>query len=121
MASESMNSMGAMSENKMLLSGLCIGFWSALISGRRMCGSRLWEHRGLSILQGVSASLGFIMTIILGSIGGQLGRGETALDLLPFDLGIYTPPSIGFVPAFVLFVFSVFFAVATLFILVQFL
>ena len=33
--SESMNSLGAMSVNKMLLSGLCIGFWSALISGRR--------------------------------------------------------------------------------------
>ena len=47
------------------------------------------------------------MTIMLGSIGGQLGRGETALDLLPFELGIYTPPSIGFVSSLVLFVFSV--------------
>ena len=46
------------------------------------------------------------MTIMLGSIGGQLGRGETALDLLPFELGIYTPPSIGFVSSLVLFVFS---------------
>tara|TARA_B100000902_G_scaffold36035_1_gene43182 strand:+ start:4844 stop:5434 length:591 start_codon:yes stop_codon:yes gene_type:complete len=107
LTSESMGGQSSMSLSKMVFSGLCIGFWSGVISGRRLCGYRLWEHRGLSILQGVSASLGFIMTIILGSIGGQLGRGETALDLLPFDLGIYTPPSIGFVPAFVLFVFSV--------------
>ncbi len=46
------------------------------------------------------------MTIFLGSIGGQLGRGETALDLLPFDLGIYTYPSIGIIPSIILFIFS---------------
>jgi len=106
LTSESLGGQSSMTLSKMVFSGLCIGFWSGVISGRRLCGYRLWEHRGLSILQGVSASLGFIMTIILGSIGGQLGRGETALDLLPFDLGIYTPPSIGFVPALGLFVFS---------------
>ena len=106
LATESMGGQSSMSLNKMVFSGLCIGFWSGVISGRRLCGYRLWEHRGLSILQAISASLGFLMTIILGSIGGQLGRGETVLDLLPFELGIYTPPAIGIVPSLVLFVFS---------------
>ncbi len=95
MASESMNSLGAMSENKMLLSGLCIGFWSALISGRRMCGSRLWEHRGLAALQGTIAIAGFGTVIMLGSLGGQLGRGESALDLLPFKFVMDIAPGIG--------------------------
>ncbi|MEC9174603.1 MAG: hypothetical protein VX804_06005, partial [Candidatus Thermoplasmatota archaeon] len=103
---ESMGGQSSMSLNKMVFSGLCIGFWSGVISGRRLCGYRLWEHRGLSILQAISASLGFLMTIMLGSIGGQLGRGETVLDLLPFELGIYTPPTIGVVPSLVLFIFS---------------
>ena len=106
LTSESMGGQSSMTLNKMIFSGLCIGFWSGVISGRRLCGYRIWEHRGLSILQGLSASLGFVMTILLGSIGGQLGRGETALDLLPFDLGIYTSPSIGFVPSLILFLFS---------------
>ena len=106
LTTESMGGQSSMSLNKMVFSGLCIGFWSGVISGRRLCGYRLWEHRGLTILQALSASLGFLMTIMLGSIGGQLGRGETALDLLPFELGIYTPPSIGFVSSLVLFVFS---------------
>ena len=106
LTTESMGGQSSMSLNKMVFSGLCIGFWSGVISGRRLCGYRLWEHRGLSILQAISASLGFLMTIILGSIGGQLGRGETVLDLLPFELGIYTPPAIGIVPSLVLFVFS---------------
>ena len=106
LTSESMGGQNSMTLNKMIFSGLCIGFWSGVISGRRLCGYRIWEHRGLSILQGLSASLGFIMTIFLGSIGGQLGRGETALDLLPFDLGIYTYPSIGIIPSIILFIFS---------------
>ena len=93
--SESMNSFGAMSVNKMLLSGLCIGFWSALISGRRMCGSRLWEHRGLAALQGGIAMVGFGCVVMLGSIGGQLGRGESALDLLPFKFVLDIAPAIG--------------------------
>ena len=84
-----------MSVNKMLLSGLCIGFWSALISGRRMCGSRLWEHRGLAALQGGIAIAGFGTVVLLGSIGGQLGRGESALDLLPFKLVMDVAPAIG--------------------------
>lgn len=46
------------------------------------------------------------MTIMLGSIGSQLGRGETALDLLPFEIGIYTPPSLGVVSSLIMFVFS---------------
>tara|TARA_Y100001968_G_C19446154_1_gene765456 strand:- start:4294 stop:4875 length:582 start_codon:yes stop_codon:yes gene_type:complete len=106
LTSESMGGQNSMTLNKMIFSGLCIGFWSGVISGRRLCGYRIWEHRGLSILQGLSASLGFIMTIFLGSIGGQLGRGETALDLLPFDLGIYTSPSIGITTSLILFIFS---------------
>lgn len=106
LTSESMGGQSGMSLNKMIFSGLCIGFWSGVISGRRLCGYRLWEHRGLAIVQGCSALAGFGTTVILGSIGGELGRGETALDLLPFDLGIYTPPSIGIVPALVLFLFS---------------
>lgn len=106
LTSESMGGQSGMSLNKMIFSGLCIGFWSGVISGRRLCGYRLWEHRGLAIVQGFSALAGFGTTVILGSIGGELGRGETALDLLPFDLGIYTPPSIGIVPALVLFIFS---------------
>ena len=106
LTAESMGGQNGMSLNKMIFSGLCIGFWSGVISGRRLCGYRLWDHRGLAILQGCSALGGFGTTVILGSIGGELGRGETALDLLPFDLGIYTPPSIGIVPALVLFLFS---------------
>ncbi len=106
LTSESMGGQSSMSLSKMVFSGLCVGFWSGVISGRRLCGYRIWEHRGLSALQAISASLGFVMTIILGSIGGELGRGETLLDLLPFELGIYTPPSIGIVPSLILFIFS---------------
>ena len=106
LTTESMGGQSTMSLNKMVFSGLCIGFWSGVISGRRLCGYRLWEHRGLTILQALSASLGFLMTIMLGSIGSQLGRGETALDLLPFEIGIYTPPSIGVVSSLIMFVFS---------------
>ena len=106
LTTESMGGQTSMSLNKMVFSGLCIGFWSGVISGRRLCGYRLWEHRGLTILQAISASLGYLMTIMLGSIGSQLGRGETALDLLPFEIGIYTPPSIGVVSSLIMFVFS---------------
>ena len=115
LTSESMGGQNGMSLNKMIFSGLCIGFWSGVISGRRLCGYRLWDHRGLAFVQGFASTAGFGMTIILGSLGGLLGRGETALDLLPFDLGIYSPPSIGIVPALVLFLFSILALGSTLF------
>ena len=36
---------------------------------------------------------------MLGSIGGQLGRGESALDLLPFKFVMDVAPAIGLEPA----------------------
>ena len=37
LTSESMGGQSGMSLNKMIFSGLCIGFWSGVISGRRLC------------------------------------------------------------------------------------
>ena len=51
-----------------------------------MCGSRLWEHRGLAALQGGIAIAGFGTVVLLGSIGGQLGRGESALRSLTIQV-----------------------------------
>ena len=38
------------------------------------------------MLQSATAGIAFLMTTISASIGGKLSRGESLLDLLPFEL-----------------------------------
>ena len=79
-----------------------------------MCGSRLWEHRGLAALQGGIALAGFGTVVMLGSIGGQLGRGESALDLLPFKFVMDVAPTIGLELAISLLLLSMIILVVSL-------
>ena len=49
-------------------------------------GEALWEVRHLAMLQSATAGMAFLMTSISASIGGKLSRGESLLDILPFEL-----------------------------------
>ncbi len=70
--------------NKMMLSGLALGLWIGFIHGRWTRGPALWDQKGLALLHGGVAFAGFQTIILIASLGGLFGRGETVLDLMPF-------------------------------------
>ena len=70
--------------NKMMLSGLALGLWAGFIHGRWTIGPEIWQQKRLAILYGGIAFAGFQTIILIASLGGLFGRGETVLDLLPF-------------------------------------
>ncbi len=70
--------------NKMMLSGLALGFWIGFIHGRCTIGAEIWQNKRLAILYGGIAFTGFQTIILIASLGGLFGRGETVIDLLPF-------------------------------------
>ena len=72
--------------NKFVYSGLALGLWSSFVIGRYRMGPGLWNFRQLAILQSATAVLAFLMTSMASSIGGQLVRGESLFDILPFWL-----------------------------------
>ena len=85
LAAES-HSNSALLYNKFVYSGLALGFWAAFVIGRVRLGEALWEVRQLAMLQSATAGMAFLMTTISASIGGKLSRGESLLDMLPFEL-----------------------------------
>ena len=72
--------------NKFVYTGLAAGFWAAFVIGRIRLGPGLWEHRSLSALQGVTATMAILMTTMASSIGGKLVRGESLFDIMPIWL-----------------------------------
>ncbi|DAC28708.1 MAG TPA: hypothetical protein D7H74_05035 [Candidatus Poseidoniales archaeon] len=85
LAAES-HSNSALLYNKFVYSGMALGFWAAFVIGRVRLGEALWENRQLAMLQSATAGMAFLMTTISASIGGKLSRGESLLDMLPFEL-----------------------------------
>ena len=71
--------------NKFLLSGLAFGLWIGFAHSRRVMGSGLWKHRSLALLQGALGLSAFGVTMLVASMGGKVAKGESLLDLMPFE------------------------------------
>ena len=65
--------------NKMLLSWVGIGLFSAWFHGRFSMGPNLWNHRPAAVIQGLIglAACGSILTV--ASLGGKFSRGESLM------------------------------------------
>ncbi|MEC8874568.1 MAG: hypothetical protein VX502_04175 [Candidatus Thermoplasmatota archaeon] len=72
--------------NKLVYSGLSLGFWGAFLTGRIRLGPGIWEDKRLNLLQAGTAAIAFLMTTTAASIGGKLVRDESVFDILPLWL-----------------------------------
>jgi len=74
--------------SKILLSTAALVFWLTYLATRWKLHRELWYDLRQGSSQVLVAIYAFICTSLAASMGGKLARGESLLNLLPFDVGV---------------------------------
>jgi hypothetical protein len=77
-----------LAQNKTLVTLALMGSWSLFLFLRWRVGPTLWEYPVLKVWSAILVAIGFLNTILVGSMGGSAGLTGTVLDPLFLALNI---------------------------------
>jgi hypothetical protein len=74
--------------NKILLTVAITAIWAMVVIIRMKIGKALWTSGGFSLFYTATATVGFALTALVGSMGAHLVQGESTIDPILNSLGI---------------------------------